>query len=254
MPSAPRLRVTQEGAVAVLWIENPPRNLLSLSMVADLAARVAELEKDDSVRAAVLTGAGPANFCAGLDMDEWSRLSPKAAQDEMSRGQDAFWALEHLTKPTIAAIAGAARGAGAELALACDLRIADESTVFSHPEVDLGWMPSHGGTARLSKIVGRSRALEILLSGKEVRALDALRLGIVNHLASPGGALDQAKALATTFASKPRPAVKAIKRSLTEGDEKPYRNRFLLESQHAIQLLWSAEHKAAMDRLREKRS
>jgi len=187
-------------------------------------------------------------------MAEWSRLSQKAAQDEMSRGQDAFWALEHLTKPTIAAIAGAARGAGAELALACDLRIADESATFSHPEVDLGWMPSHGATARLSKIVGRSRALEILVSGKEVKALDALRLGIVNHLASPGGAFDQAKALATTFASKPRSAVKAIKRALTEGDEKPYRNRFLLESQHAIQLLWTDEHKAAMERLREKRS
>ena len=78
MPDAPRLRITREGAVVVLLIENPPRNLLSLSMVAELAARVADLEKDDSVRAAVLTGAGHANFCAGLDMDEWSRLSPKA--------------------------------------------------------------------------------------------------------------------------------------------------------------------------------
>src|SRR3989442_1714104 len=219
MPSAPRLRGPQEDAGGVLWIETPPRNLLSLSMVADLAARVADLEKDDFVRAAVLTGAGPANFCAGLDMDEWSRLSPKAAQDEMSRGQDAFWALEHLTKPTIAAIAGAARGAGAELALACDLRIADESTVFSHPEVDLGWMPSHGGTARLSKIVGRSRALEILPSVKEVSALDALRLWIVNHLASPGVALDQAKALATLFASNPLPAGKAVKLARPHGDE-----------------------------------
>ncbi|TLZ86990.1 MAG: enoyl-CoA hydratase/isomerase family protein, partial [Methanobacteriota archaeon] len=119
MPDPAHIRTAHEGAVAVLWIENPPRNLLSLSMVADLAARVADLEKDDSVRAAVLAGAGHANFCAGLDMAEWSRLSLKAAQDEMSRGQDAFWALEHLTKPTIAAIAGAARGAGAELALAC---------------------------------------------------------------------------------------------------------------------------------------
>src|SRR5207245_954629 len=137
MPDAPRLRVTREGAVAVLSIENPPRNLLSLSMVADLAARVTDLEKDDSVRAAVLTGAGHTNFCAGLDMDEWSRLTPKAAQDEMSRGQDAFWALEHLTKPTIAAIAGAARGAGAELALPCGLRIAHEGAGFSHPEVEL---------------------------------------------------------------------------------------------------------------------
>src|SRR5436305_3106239 len=162
MPDAPRFRVTREGGVAVLWIDNPPRNLLSLSMVADLASRVVDLEKDDSIRAAVVSGAGHANFCAGLDMSEWSRLSPKAAQDEMSRGQDAFWALEHLTKPTIAAIAGEARGAGAELAFACDLRIADESAVFAHPEIDLGWMHSHGATARLSKLVGRSRALEIL--------------------------------------------------------------------------------------------
>ena len=254
MPDAPRFRVTREGGVAVLWIDNPPRNLLSISMVADLASRVVDLEKDDSIRAAVVSGAGHANFCAGLDMSEWSRLSPKAAQDEMSRGQDAFWALEHLTKPTIAAIAGAARGAGAELAFACDLRIADESAVFAHPEIDLGWMPSHGATARLSKLVGRSRALEILLSVKEVKALDALRLGILNHLASPGGALDQAKSLAAAFASKPRSAVKAIKRALTEGDEKPYCNRFLLESQHAIQLLWSDEQKAAMERLREKRT
>src|SRR5713101_8362170 len=250
MPDAPRLRIAREGAVAVLWIENPPRNLLSLSMVADLAARVVDLEKDDSVRAVVLAGGGHANFCAGLDMVEWSRLSQKAAQDEMSRGQDAFWALEHLTKPTVAAINGAARGAGAELALACDLRIADESAIFSHPEVDLGWMPSHGATARLSKIVGRSRALEILLSGKEVKALDALRLGIVDHLAAPGRVLEEARALAGVFSTKSRAAVKAIKRTLTEGDEKPYRNRFLLESQHAVQLLWSEEYQAALARLR----
>src|SRR2546428_10634598 len=99
MPAGPRFRVPREGAVAVLWIENPPRNLLSLSMVVDLAARVADLEKEDSVRAVVLTGAGHANFCSGLDMDEWSRLSPKAAIDEMSRGQDAFWGLGTLSKP-----------------------------------------------------------------------------------------------------------------------------------------------------------
>src|SRR2546428_5547834 len=83
-------------------------------MVADLAALVAELEKDDSVRAAVMTGEGPAHFSAGVDMREWSRLSPKAAQDEVSRGQDAFWAFEHLTKPTNAAIRAGAREAGAQ--------------------------------------------------------------------------------------------------------------------------------------------
>lgn len=253
MPRAPRIRVEREEAVAVLWIDNPPRNLLTLSMIGDFADRIPELEKDDAVRAVVVAGHGHANFSAGIDVAEWSRLAPKAAQDAITRGQDAFWALEHLSKPTVAAIAGLARGAGAELALACDVRIADETAVVSHPEVDLGWIPSHGGTARLSKIVGRSRALEILMTGKEVKALDALRLGIVDHLSAPGQAFAQAKGLADVLARKPRPAVKAIKRALVEGDEKPYRNRFLLESQHSVQLLWTEEYKAAMEKIRPKR-
>jgi enoyl-CoA hydratase len=252
MPSPPRIRIDHKGGVAILWIENPPRNSLRLSMISELADRVPDLEKDDTVRAVVVTAAGP--FSAGLDMEEWASLAPKAAQEWVTRGQDAFWALEHLTKPTVAAVAGLARGAGAELALACDLRIADEAVVFSFPEVDLGWMPSHGGTARLSKFVGRSRALETLLAAKEVRGLDALRLGLVDHLSSPGQALEQAMVLAETFAQKPRAAVKAIKRTLVEGDEKPYRNRFLLESQHAVQLLWTDGYKERIGKFRKKPS
>lgn len=252
MPSSPRLRLERKGRVAILWVENPPRNSLRLSMISELADRIPDLEKEDDVRAVVVTGAGP--FSSGLDAEEWAGLPPKVAQEWVSRGQDAFWALEHLTKPTVAAVAGPARGAGAELAFACDLRIADETAVFSLPEVDLGWMPSHGGTARLAKFVGRSKALEILLAAKEVRGLDALRWGLVDHLATPGQVLDQAMALAEVFAQKPRAAVKAIKRTLVEGDEKPYRNRFLLESQHAVQLLWTDEYKERMEKLRKKPS
>lgn len=227
--------------------------MLSLSMISELASRVSELEKDETVRAVVVAGDGGRTFSSGVDVKEWAKLAPKEAQEWVTRGQDTFWSLEHLTRPTIAAVSGMARGAGAELALACDIRIADETAVFSHPEVDLAWMPSHGGTARLSKIVGRSKALEILLSGKEVTALDALRLGIVDHLAAPGRVLEEARALADVFSLKPRAAVKAIKRTLTEGDEKPYRNRFLLESQHAVQLLWSEEYQATLARLRGKK-
>jgi enoyl-CoA hydratase/carnithine racemase len=252
MPTPPGIRLDRKGGVATLWVENPPRNTLRLSMISDLADRAGELEKDEAVRAVVVTATGP--FSSGLDVEEWAALAPKVAQEWVTRGQDAFWAVEHLTKPTVAAVAGMARGAGAELAFACDLRIADETAVFSFPEVDLGWMPSHGGTARLAKLVGRSRALEILLAAKEVRALDALRLGLVDHLASPGQALEQAMGLADTFARKPRSAVKAIKRTLVEGDEKPYRNRFLLESQHAVQLLWTDEYKERMEKIRKKPS
>ena len=252
MPPAPKIRLETSEAVATLWIDHPPLNLLTLAMVDELSKVMPALEKDDGILAVVVAGAGT-QFSGGMDLREWSRLSPKDAQDAITRGSDAFMALEHLTKPTVAAVAGLCRGAGAELALACDLRIADETAMFSHPEIRVAWMPSHGATARLPRLIGRSKALEVLLSGKEVRALDALRLGLVDHLASPGGALPEARKLATLFASKPRSAVKAIKRALTEGEEKPYRNRFLLESQHAVQLLWSDEYKAAMDRLREKK-
>lgn len=252
MPHTPRIDVIQEGAVAILLIDNPPRNQLTRSMVADLAREVARLEKSEETRAVIVTGAGDADFCGGLDMAEWLSLEPKRAQEEITRGQDALWALEHLTRPTIAAISGVCRGAGSEIALACDLRIASETATISHPEVDAGWMPSHGGTARLARIVGRSTALEYLLSGKELRALDALRLGLVDHLVPPGDALDRAKDLARVFASKPRAAVRAIKRSLTEGEEKPYRNRFLLEAQHAVQLLWSEEYRAHAERSRKR--
>ncbi len=244
MPPESRLDVSRDGGVALLVLRNPPDNRLTRAIVAELSARVAELEKDDATRAVVLTGQG--DFCGGLDLVEWGALSPKEAQEEIQRGFEAFWALEHLSKPTIAAISGRCEGAGAELALACDFRIASESAAFGFPQVDLGWMPSHGGTARLARVAGRPKAMELLLTGKHVKALDALRFGIVDHLSPPGEALDHAKALAKTLASKPQAAIRAIKRTLTEGEEKPYRNRFLLESQYSVPLLWTEEYKRAL--------
>ncbi len=253
MPPEARLELAREGAVAILTLQNPPRNHLTRSMVTDLGARIEALEADDGVRSVILSGAAGGDFCAGLDLSEWSSFSAKEAQEEIRRGQDTFRDLEHLTKPTLAAVSGLCRGAGAELALACDIRIAAETATFSHPEVDVGWMPSHGGTARLARILGRSRALELLLTGKSMKALDALRLGLVDHLTPPGDALLRAKELAVILASKPRSAVRAIKRTLIEGEEKPYRNRFILESQHAVQLLWTEEYKAAVARALRRR-
>jgi len=253
MPSGPRIEVLQEGAVALVLLENPPRQLLTRSMIAELASAVAAFEADDRMGAVVVTGAEEADFCGGLDLEEWASLAPKRAQEEITRGQDALWALEHLTKPTIAAVSGACHGAGLELALACDIRIASETAVFSHPEITFAWMPSHGGTARLARAVGPAKALELLLTGASLKAVHALRLGLVNHVALPGEALEEAKAMARGFAERPRAAVRAIKRTLTEGGEKPYRNRFLLEAQHAAQVLYSKEYREAMDRVRSKK-
>src|SRR2546423_15695072 len=118
MPSTPRVRIEKAGRVAVLWIENPPRNTMRLSMVTDLMSRVPELEKDDSVRAVVVAGAGGLVFSSGMDIEEWAKLPPKEAQEWVTRGQDAFWALEHLTKPTVAAVTGKGRRGGARHHLA----------------------------------------------------------------------------------------------------------------------------------------
>ncbi|HYY47201.1 MAG TPA: enoyl-CoA hydratase/isomerase family protein, partial [Thermoplasmata archaeon] len=104
MPPSPRIRLERKGGLAILWIDNPPRNAFRLSMISELAERIPELEKDDEVRAVVVTGEGP--FSSGLDMEDWAALPAKAAQEWITRGQDAFWALEHLTKPTVAAVAG----------------------------------------------------------------------------------------------------------------------------------------------------
>lgn len=234
--------------MARLVIHNPPDNRLGTRVIAALRNHVAELEADDAVRAVVLTGGS--DFSAGIDWTEWSSLSPKEAQDEIQRRFEALWSLEHLTKPTIAAVEGACRGAGAELALACDLRIAAESAVFSFPEVDHSFMPSHGGIARLPRMIGRARALELFATGIEVRAEEAASLGFVERMVPTGKAVEAATAVAEAIAQKPRSAVRAIKRALTEAEEKPYRNRFLLEAQYAVQLLWTDAYREAREKER----
>ena len=243
-----KIRVLPEGGVAVVLIDHPPQNLLTRSMVASLAETVSLLEESAEVRAVVAAGAGDRAFCGGLDGAEWARLTPKESQDALQEGFVAFWKLEHLTKPTVAAIEGDCRGAGAELAMACDFRVATEGASFALPEVNSAWMPSHGGTARLPRIVGRGRALEILLSGRTVPADEAREIGLIDVLSPVGEAVSRARGLARSFAEKPRAAVRAIKRTLTEGEEKPYRNRFLLETQHSVQLFSTDEYRNGLSK------
>lgn len=244
MPDAPRFELVHEGPLAILFLRNPPENRITQTMVQELSGHVAALEKDTSALAVVVSGAGKDTFCEGLDLAEWSGLTPKEAQTAIQRGFEAFWALEHLSKPTVAAIEGGCRSVGAELALACDLRVASESATFGFPEVDRAWMPSHGATARLPRMIGRAKALELLLSAADVDADEAAGLGFVEHVAKRGEAMTEALALARAFADAPRSAVHHIKRTLTEGEEKPYRNRFLLEAQHSVQLVADAHREA----------
>ena len=244
MAGEARVEIVREGAVAVLFLNHPTENRLTQSMLQELSVHLAALEKDPSALAVVVAGAGKETFCQGLQPEEWTDLSPQDAQVAIQRGFEALWALEHLSKPTVAAVEGGCRGAGAELALACDLRVASASAIFSFPEAHEGWMPSHGGTARLPRIVGRPKALELLLTGASVGAPEALEWGLVEHVTDEGEAMTKALGLARAFAAAPPAAVHHIKRTLTEAEEKPYRNRFLLEAQHSVQLVADTRREA----------
>jgi enoyl-CoA hydratase len=246
MSAGSGIRTDKEGAVGRILLNDPPENRLTRASMAALRTAIADLEGDPRIGAVVVAAYGGSTFSSGLDFAEWATLSAKETLDALQRGFEALWALEHMTKPTLGAIDGRAEGAGAELALACDLRVVSSAATFAFLEIDSAWMPSHGGTARLARLVGRSRALEILLSARTLNAEELMDLGIVNAAVPKGEAEEHAMDLARIFASKPRQAVRAIKRTLTEGDEKPYRNRFLLETQHSIQLVSSDEYKAAM--------
>lgn len=252
MPDDARVTLRVEGAVALVSLDHPPENRLTQAMMRELSGTLVDLEKTEAVRAVVVAGAGSKAFSNGLDAPEWASLPPREAQSALQRGFEVLWALEHLTKPTLAAVEGMCRGTGAELALACDLRFASRSAVFAFPEVDEAWMPSHGGTARLPRMVGRAKALDLLVSGRDVRASEAARLGFVEKVVVRGKAVEAAMKTANAFATKPRTAVHAIKRALTEGEEKPYRNRFLLESQHSVQLLWTDAYRQAQEKARRK--
>lgn len=252
VPEEPRIELVREGAVAILFLHHPPENRMTQAMVQELSGHLAALERDNAALSVVVAGAGGHTFCEGLHATEWAALSPKDAQAAIERGFEALAALEHLTKPTIAAVEGECRSIGAELALACDLRVASETARFAFPEVDQGWMPSHGGTARLPRMIGRAKALELFLTAANVNGREAAELGFVEHVTKPGEAMTKALGLARAFAEEPRAAVHAIKRTLTEAEEKPYRNRFLLEAQHSVQLLWTDAYREAQKKARRK--
>jgi len=170
--------------IATITIDRPEKlNALSAGTIEELAVAIAEAQSDPLVGGVILTGAGRA-FVAGADIAELANQGPAEARARALRGQAVFRAIEQSPKPVIAAVNGFALGGGCELALACHIRIVSETAKFGQPEVKLGLLPGYGGTQRLARLVGRGRALELLLTGETIGAEEALRLGIANHVSS----------------------------------------------------------------------
>src|SRR5215813_1369302 len=167
--------------VALITINRPQKlNALSREVVAELDDAFARLASDATIRAAIITGAGEKAFVAGADINELASLSPAESRVLALRGQAVFRRLETCGKPSVAAVNGFALGGGLELAMACTVRFASENAKLGQPEVKLGIIPGYGGTQRLPRLVGRGRALEMLLDGEPVTAAEAFRIGLVN--------------------------------------------------------------------------
>ena len=172
-----------DAGIALLTVNRPEKlNALNTETVLELHDAAARAGSDREVRALIVTGAGEKAFVAGADINQLAVLTPIEAQAYAERGQRVFREIEMLAKPTLAAINGYALGGGLELAMSCAVRVASENARLGQPEVKLGILPGYGGTQRLPRLVGRGRALEMLLSGEPVTAAEAYRIGLVNHV------------------------------------------------------------------------
>ncbi|PSH04781.1 MAG: enoyl-CoA hydratase [Acidobacteria bacterium] len=191
------IRYEKKDQVALITISRPKvLNALNTRTVQELSRAFQTVRDDDDVRVVILTGEGDKAFIAGADINEIVRLGPIEAQAFAVRGQAVFSLIENCGKPVIAAVNGFALGGGCELALACTLRLASENARFGQPEVKLGVIPGYGGTQRLPRIVGKGRALQILLTGEMIDADEAHRIGLVNEVLPVAELLHRAEDLA----------------------------------------------------------
>lgn len=204
--------VEKDGAVAIVTLNRPQAlNALSYALMKDLALAMQELDRDAEVRAIVLTG-GDKVFAAGADIKEMADRGPFDERIHERLGYRDQ--INKITKPVIAAVSGFALGGGCELAMSCDIIIASESARFGQPEVNLGIIPGSGGTQRLTHLVGKHRAMEMVLTGDIINAADAERFGLVNRVVPAELLLEEAKNIAKKIAAKPALAIKHAKEAV----------------------------------------
>jgi len=223
------LVVTERGPIATIRLQNPPLNLVTVELTKVLDATLAEIESDPNVRCVIVTGTGERAFCAGSDVKEFESLRGRVGEGKLLLEKAVYRRLANLPVPTIAAIQADALGGGLELALCCDLRVADERAKLGLPEVRLGVMPGSGGTQRLPRIVGPARAKEMILLGDILDAEQAAAIGLVNRVAPAGEAMDVTRDMAETIASRGPIAIREAKRVIDVAGDTPLDEGFAAE-------------------------
>jgi enoyl-CoA hydratase len=219
--------------IARVTVDRPDKlNALNGAVIAELGDAVTRIETDAAVRGVILTGSGQKAFVAGADIAELTAQTPMEGKARSAAGQQVFRRLERCGKPVIAAINGFALGGGCELAMACHIRIAAEHARFGQPEVKLGIGPGYGGTARLPRLVGKGRALELLLTGGMIDAAEAYRIGLVNRVVPADRLMAEAEALLRTILENGLLAIRACLEAVDAGLETSLDQALLLESNH----------------------
>ncbi len=248
-PTEDRVEVRRDGAVGVVTINNPPVNTLGNAVLEALLGAVEALGDDPGVRSVVITGTGEKAFASGADLPEFVQMldSPDDIAFHTSLTRRLFGTISELRPPVVAAVQAAAVGGGLELALSCDLIVADERARFGVPEVGLGLIPGAGGTQRLPRRIGAARATELVLRGRLLKAGDAERIGLVNEVTPEGSVLDRAVELATELASRPAVAVQAAKRAMRIGIGLPLNEGLDVEHDEFLGTLASEDAREGVD-------
>ncbi len=214
---------THEDGVALVTLDNPPLNLVTLEMTRELDPLLSRLAADPAVRVLVLTGSGSRAFCAGSDIKEFLEVADAVVPKKLARENAAYSRVAEFPKPTIAALNGIAFGGGLELAACCDLIVAEAGGSIALPEIKLGVFPGSGGTIRVTRRIGEGRAKQLMFFGEPVPVETALAWGLVNRVVPPGAAVETALTMARELAAGPNVALQLCKQSIAMAFDRPER-------------------------------
>ena len=249
------IKTENRDGVLVITVDRPKvLNALNAQTVQEIGAAFDAARDDDSVKAVVLTGGGEKAFVAGADIGELAQMTPITGKITSEKGQRVFRAIEKFPKPVIAAVNGFALGGGCELALACHIRIASDKAQLGLPEVTLGIIPGYGGTQRMARLLGKGKALELILTGDRIKADEAERIGLVNRVVPADQLMTVAEEMARTIAKRGPLAVRAAIEAVMSGSDMPFEEGQFLEATLFGLLASTEDMKEGMGAFLEKRT
>jgi enoyl-CoA hydratase/carnithine racemase len=254
-PKLENVLCEKKGVIAYVTVNRPKvLNALNTPTWADLRKAFEDARDDAAVRGVILTGAGNKAFIAGADISELAHATALEAEQSSRFGQEVLNLIENLGKPVIAAINGFALGGGCETAMACTIRIAVENAMFGQPEVKLGLLPGGGGTQRLPRLAGKSRALQLILSGEMISAQEAYRIGLVNEIVPAADLITRAEAILNKITANAPVAVRLALEAVNSGMETSQNEGFLLEASYFGLCAASEDKKEGTSAFLEKRA